>query len=73
MSDNIKLISIIICCLLAVSVVIFMKKSRMGQAIRATSQDARAAKVMGVDTEKVYAFTYEKYFFKVHRQTKEKF
>jgi len=35
-----------------------MKRSRMGQAIRATAQDARAARVMGVDTEKVYAFTF---------------
>jgi branched-chain amino acid transport system permease protein len=54
----IKLVSFAICCLLAILVVLFMKKSRMGQAIRATSQDARAAKVMGIDTEKVYAFTY---------------
>jgi len=30
----------------------------MGQAIRATAQDARAARVMGIDTEKVYAFTF---------------
>src|SRR3546814_6596293 len=35
-----------------------MRKSRMGQAIRATAQDARAAKIMGIDTERVYAFTY---------------
>ena len=35
-----------------------MKKSRMGQAIRATAQDARAARVMGIDTDKVYAFTF---------------
>ncbi|MEK9673812.1 MAG: branched-chain amino acid ABC transporter permease, partial [Rhodospirillaceae bacterium] len=27
-------------------------------AIRATAQDARAAKVMGIDTDKVYAFTF---------------
>ena len=43
---------------LAIAVVLFMKRSRMGQAIRATSQNARAARVMGIDTEKVYAFTY---------------
>ena len=30
----------------------------MGQAIRATSQDPRAARVLGIDTEKVYAFTF---------------
>jgi branched-chain amino acid transport system permease protein len=44
--------------LLAVAVILFMKKSRMGQAIRATAQDARAARVLGIDTEKVYSFTF---------------
>ena len=55
---DIRLISFLLCCVLAAAVVLFMKKSRMGQAIRATAQDARAAKVMGIDTERVYAFTY---------------
>jgi len=55
---QIKLVSFLLCCVLALSVVLFMKKSRMGQAIRATAQDARAAKVMGINTERVYAFTY---------------
>ena len=44
--------------MLAVGVILFMKKSRMGQAIRATAQDARAARVLGIDTEKVYSFTF---------------
>jgi branched-chain amino acid transport system permease protein len=44
--------------LLALAVILFMKNSRMGQAIRATAQDARAARVLGIDTEKVYSFTY---------------
>ena len=44
--------------MLAIAVVLFMKRSRMGQAIRATAQDARAAKVMGINTEQVYAFTF---------------
>ena len=35
-----------------------MKFSRMGQAIRATAQNARAAKIMGIDTDRVYAFTF---------------
>ncbi|GIT08918.1 MAG: hypothetical protein CM1200mP30_25480 [Pseudomonadota bacterium] len=30
----------------------------MGRAIRATSQNARAARIMGVDTDRVYAFTF---------------
>lgn len=55
---NIKFVSFVLCGILAGAVVLFMKHSRMGQAIRATAQDARAARVMGIDTEKVYAFTY---------------
>jgi branched-chain amino acid transport system permease protein len=55
---EIKFISFGLAILLAAGVVLFMKKSRMGQSIRATAQDPRAARVMGIDTEKVYAFTY---------------
>jgi branched-chain amino acid transport system permease protein len=55
---KIKIISLIIAAAFASAVVIFMKKSRMGQAIRATAQDARAARVLGIDTDKVYAFTF---------------
>lgn len=44
--------------ILALAVIAFMKNSRMGQAIRATAQDARAARVLGIDTEKVYSFTF---------------
>jgi branched-chain amino acid transport system permease protein len=53
-----KLIGVLMASVLAAGVIIFMKSSRMGQAIRATAQDARAARVMGIDTEKVYAFTF---------------
>ena len=55
---EIKIISFLLCVALAASVIVFMKTSRMGQAIRATAQDPRAAKIMGIDTERVYAFTY---------------
>ncbi|MEQ9606962.1 MAG: branched-chain amino acid ABC transporter permease [Kiloniellaceae bacterium] len=55
---EIKVVSFVLCVLLAASVILFMKTSRMGQAIRATAQDPRAAKIMGIDTERVYAFTY---------------
>jgi branched-chain amino acid transport system permease protein len=53
-----KLIGVLMAASLAAAVIVFMKSSRMGQAIRATAQDARAARVMGIDTEKVYAFTF---------------
>ena len=56
--SEIKLLSFLMASSLAVVVILFMKNSRMGQAIRATAQDARAAKVMGIDTERVYAFTF---------------
>ena len=53
-----KLLGVLLATTLAACVIIFMKSSRMGQAIRATAQDARAARVLGIDTEKVYAFTF---------------
>jgi len=53
-----KLLGVLMAATLAAGVIIFMKTSRMGQAIRATAQDARAARVLGIDTEKVYAFTF---------------
>jgi branched-chain amino acid transport system permease protein len=56
--QDIRILSLVIACFLAIAVVLFMKRSRMGQAIRATAQDARAARVMGINTDRVYAFTY---------------
>jgi branched-chain amino acid transport system permease protein len=53
-----RIIGFIFAAILAVAVILFMKRSRMGQAIRATAQDARAARVLGIDTEKVYSFTF---------------
>jgi branched-chain amino acid transport system permease protein len=53
-----RVVGFVCATILAVAVILFMKNSRMGQAIRATAQDARAARVLGIDTEKVYAFTF---------------
>ena len=55
---NSKIFSAFISILFAVCLVIYMKKSKLGRAIRATAQNARAAKILGVDTEKVYAATF---------------
>jgi branched-chain amino acid transport system permease protein len=55
---DIRLLSFALCALLAGGVVLFMTRSRMGRAIRATAQDPRAARVLGVNTERVYAFTF---------------
>jgi len=55
---NSKIFSAFISVLYAIALVVYMKKSRLGRAIRATAQNARAAKILGVDTEKVYAATF---------------
>ena len=55
---NAKIFSGAICVISAIILVIYMKKSKLGRAIRATAQYARAAKILGVDTEKVYAATF---------------
>ena len=55
---NAKIFSGIVCIISAIILVIYMKKSKLGRAIRATAQNARAAKILGVDTEKVYATTF---------------
>src|SRR5210317_2144900 len=55
---NSKIFSALISIIFAIGLVIYMKKSKLGRAIRATAQNARAAKILGVDTEKVYAATF---------------
>jgi branched-chain amino acid transport system permease protein len=55
---NSKIFAAIISVIFAIGLVVYMKKSKLGRAIRATAQNARAAKILGVDTEKVYAATF---------------
>lgn len=55
---QIRVIAIGLCILLALAMVAFLRYSRMGQAIRATAQDPRAARVLGIDTDTVYALTF---------------
>src|SRR5947209_189078 len=56
--SRIKLISFAAALLTGAFLVLFLKRSRMGQAIRATAQNPRAARVMGVDTGRVFAWTF---------------
>lgn len=37
---------------------LFLRHARLGQAIRATAQNARAAHILGIDTDRVYVVTY---------------
>ncbi len=55
---QVKLVAFLLTLLIAACLVVFLKSSRLGQAIRATAQNARAARILGIDTDRVYATTY---------------
>ncbi len=55
---QIKVVSFFIAVALGIILALFMRKTRLGQAIRATAQDARSARILGVDTNRVYATTF---------------
>ena len=40
------------------ALLLFLRMTRLGRAIRATAQNARAARALGIDTDRVYAATY---------------
>ncbi len=42
----------------AILIVLLVRYSRFGRAIRATAQNAQAARIMGIDTNRVYAMTF---------------
>jgi branched-chain amino acid transport system permease protein len=56
--SRIKVVASMITLVIAAIIVAFMRRSRLGQAIRATAQDARAARVLGIDADRIYAMTY---------------
>lgn len=53
-----KAVACLVTLAIAGLLVLFMRRSRLGQAVRATAQNARAARILGVDTGRIYAFTY---------------
>lgn len=55
---EIKIVAFLMVIALGVSLALFLKYSWLGKAIRATAQDARAARIMGVNTDRVYAATF---------------
>jgi len=56
--SKIKLVAFVAALVLGGALIAFMRRSRLGQAIRATSQNARAARILGIDTDRVYAATF---------------
>jgi branched-chain amino acid transport system permease protein len=55
---SIRIVAFVAAVLVGIALVLFLHKARMGQAIRATAQNARAARVLGIDTDRVYATTF---------------
>ena len=55
---EIKLVAFAAALLAAVALTFFLRRSRLGQAIRATAQNARAARILGIPTSRVYAATF---------------
>lgn len=56
--SQIKVVACAVTFVIAAALVIFMRRSRLGQAIRATAQNPRAARILGIDTDRIYAMTY---------------
>lgn len=56
--SQVKVLGFVGCIGLGIALLLFLRRSRLGQAIRATAQNARAARVLGIDTDRVYAVTY---------------
>ncbi|HSH43541.1 MAG TPA: branched-chain amino acid ABC transporter permease [Arenicellales bacterium] len=56
--SQVKVLAFVLTIIIAAVLVVFMRRSRMGQAIRATAQNARAARILGINVDHVYATTY---------------
>lgn len=55
---KVKVVVFAACIALGVTLALFLARSRVGQAIRATAQEPRAASVLGIETRRVYALTF---------------
>lgn len=56
--SSVKLAACVLALVLGLSLALFLRRTRTGQTIRATAQNAQAAKVLGINIDRVYALTY---------------
>lgn len=54
----VKVVAFVLALTLGLLLWLFLKKSRTGQAIRATAQNPRAARILGINTHHTYSITY---------------
>src|SRR5262249_40357824 len=55
---EVKVVAFVAAVVIGVVLMLFLRYTRLGQALRATSQNARAARSLGVDTDRVYAVSF---------------
>lgn len=53
-----RLVVLVVAVAVTVGLEIFLRRSMPGKAIRAVTQDRRAARLMGINVERVYMFTF---------------
>lgn len=56
--ESSTLINIVVSTVMMAALYFLVNKTRLGKAMRATSEDAGAAKLMGIDTNKIVALTF---------------
>ncbi|HEY9054887.1 MAG TPA: branched-chain amino acid ABC transporter permease [Rectinemataceae bacterium] len=56
--SNYVIIDILVAAVLMIGLTLLVRKTTLGKAMRAVSQDKDAARLMGIDIEKVIAFTF---------------
>lgn len=55
--SGIRLVAFALSIVIALGLWMFLRRSRLGQSIRATAQNPRAARILGINVDKVYAHT----------------
>lgn len=54
----VKVLAFMLALALGLGLWLFLRAAKLGQAIRATAQNPRAARLVGIETDRVYAATY---------------
>ncbi len=56
--EQVRVIALVFAVIVGAVLTFYLRQTRGGQAIRAVAQDARAARIMGINADQVYARTY---------------
>ena len=56
--SQVRVLAFVVTLCVGAALVYFLRRTRLGMAIRATAQHPRAARVLGIDVDRVYAATF---------------